>query len=95
MPMPKPEWGTAAVAAQVEVPLVGLARQVVLVEPLLQQRQVVDALAAADDLAVALGREQVDGERHLRPLGVGLHVERLDLGRIAVDEDRLVEVARR
>ena len=59
MPMPKPPCGTDAVAAQVEVPLEGLLRQLVLLDALQQQVVVVEALAAADDLAVALGREHV------------------------------------
>ena len=54
MPMPKPPCGTDAVAAQVEVPLEGLLRQVVLLDALQQQVVVAEALAAADDLAVAL-----------------------------------------
>ena len=50
----------AAESAQVEIPLVGFARQLVLVDAGEQQLVVVDALAAADDLAVSLGRENVD-----------------------------------
>ena len=34
-------------------------------------REVAAALAAADDLAVALGRDHVAAEHHLRPRGVG------------------------
>ena len=84
-----------AVAAQVEVPLERLLRQVVLLDPLQQQIVVVEALAAADDLAVAFGREHVDAERDVGPLGIGLHVERLDRGRIAVHQHRPVELLRR
>ena len=40
-PMPKPACGKRAVAAQVEVPLEGFARQLVLLDPLLEQREVV------------------------------------------------------
>ena len=49
-----------------------------------QQVEIGEALAAADDLAVALGREHVDAERELGPLRIRLHVERLDRRRIAV-----------
>ena len=66
-----------AEAAQVEVPLERLLRQAVLLDPLQQQVVVGDALAAADDLAVALRREHVDAERDLRTLRIRLHVERL------------------
>jgi hypothetical protein len=52
-----------AVAAQVEVPLEGLLRQLVLLDALEQQVEVVEALAAADDLAVAFRRQHVDAER--------------------------------
>src|SRR5215212_11139809 len=49
----------AAVAAQVEVPLERLARQAVLFELFFQKFERGRALAAADDFAVALGREHV------------------------------------
>ena len=81
-----------AVAAHVEVPLEGLARQLVLLEALLEQREVVDALRAADDLAVALGGEHVEAEDDLRILRVGLHVERLDRDREAGHDQRPLEV---
>ena len=77
-----------AVAAQVEVPLEGVERQVVLFDALLQQVVGVDALRAADDLAVAFGREHVDAERLGGVERVGLHVEGLDGGGVAVDHDR-------
>src|SRR5690606_1476941 len=54
--------GDAAPAAQVEVPLEGLARQVVGLEALQQGVEVALALAAADDLAVALGGQDVHAE---------------------------------
>ena len=60
-----------AVAAQVEVPLERLLRQLVLLDALQQQVEVVHALAAADDLAVALGRQHVDAQRELGSLGSG------------------------
>ena len=44
----------AAVAPQVQVPLEGFLRQIVFAQALNQQIVVVDALAAADDFAVAL-----------------------------------------
>ena len=43
-------------------------------------------------LAVSFGREHVDAQREVRPLGIGLHVERLDRRRIAVHEDGAVEL---
>ncbi len=52
-----------AEAAEVEIPLERFHRQVVLLDPLHQQIVIVQALAAADDLAVAFGRENVDAER--------------------------------
>ena len=62
-----------AVAAQVEVPLERLARQLVLARSRASSvREVVLALAAADDLAVALGREHVHVEREPRVVRVAL-----------------------
>ena len=55
-------------------------------------RQVVLALAAADDLAVTLGREHVHVERQRRVGRVVLEVERLQLHRVAVHDDRAVEL---
>src|SRR5436305_14813090 len=63
------------VLADVEVPLEGLDRQVVLLDALQQEIGIMDALAAADDLAVPFGRQQVEAEHHVRVLRVGLHVE--------------------
>ena len=83
-----------AVAAQVEVPLERLLRQLVLLDALQQQVEIVEALAAADDLAVAFGREHVDAQRLVGLLRVGLHVERLHRGRVVRDADRAVELLR-
>jgi hypothetical protein len=47
--------GDAAVFAEVEVPLEGGQREVVVFDALLEEVVAVDALAAADDFAVALG----------------------------------------
>ena len=68
MPMPKPPCGTDAVAPQVHVPVEGFFRQLMLFDPFQQQIEVVEALSAADDLAVPFRREDVDAERQLRPL---------------------------
>src|SRR5215475_9778770 len=62
----------AAETAEVQVPLEGLFRQVVFLQPLNKQIVVMDALAAPDDLPVAFGRDHVDGLRLRRILGVGL-----------------------
>ena len=49
-----------------------------------------DALAAADDFAIAFGGEHVKGESEVGALGVGLHVEGFDGRGIVVDHDRAV-----
>jgi hypothetical protein len=54
--------GDAAVLAQVEVPLEGGEWEVVVFDALLEEVVAVDALGAADDLAVAFGGENVDAE---------------------------------
>src|SRR5436305_6649693 len=67
-----------AVLADVEVPLEGFDRQVVLADLFEQEVVVVDALAAADDLTVAFGGNEVEPEDQIRVLRVGLHVEGLE-----------------
>ena len=57
MPMPKPACGTRAVLAQIDVPVEGFLGKVVLFDALQQQVGIVNALAAADDFAVAFGRD--------------------------------------
>ncbi len=84
----------AAVAAQVEIPLEGFLGQIVFAQPLDQQVVARNALAAADDFAVALRRQHVEAQRQLGPHRVGLHVERFDRGGIAMNHDRAVELVR-
>ena len=81
----------AAVAAQVEIPLKRLLGQLVFVQALNQQIVIVNALAAADNFAIAFGRKHVESERKIGTLGVGLHVKRLDGGGIAMNHHRAVE----
>src|SRR6266849_6852605 len=66
----------AAVAAKIEIPLKSVFGEIVLAQALDEQIVIVDALAAADDFAVAFGREHVKGQREIRPLRVRVHVER-------------------
>jgi len=80
-----------AVFAHVEVPLELLDRQVVLLNAPKQQVVVVDALRAADDLAVALGGDHVQAEDDRRVQRIGLHVERFDRRGVARDHHRPVE----
>ena len=61
----------------------------------LEEVVAVDALGAADDFAVAFGGEDVDAEGLGGVVRVGLHVEGLDGGGVAVDHDGLVELAGR
>ena len=55
---------------------------------------IVNALAAADDFAVAFRREDIHAQRHFRPLRIGLHVERLDRGGKPVHHDGPLELLR-
>ena len=64
------------------------------VQALLEQRQIVNALAAADDFAIAFGRDEIDAQRDFRALFIGLKVEGFDGGGIAVDHDGTVAVLR-
>jgi hypothetical protein len=89
---PEPEAGARArpVPTQVEVPLVGRPRQLLLLEFPLEVGEVPGALPAADDLPVPVGRDQVATERQIGPDRVGAEIERLDLQRETVDQDRAV-----
>src|SRR5581483_1663259 len=80
-----------AVLARVEIPLELVDRQPVLVDPFEQQIVIVNALRAADDLAVTFGCDHVHAERERFVFRRGLHVERLDRSRIARDDHRRVE----
>src|SRR5689334_17579677 len=76
-----------AVPPEIEIPLERLLREIMLPDPPQEQIIVVLTLAPADDLPVPLGGEDIHGERQLVVLGVALHVEGLDLGRVSVDDD--------
>src|SRR5205823_6002813 len=56
---PEADMRHAAIAPQVEIPFIGRARQLVLLDALLQQLQAGRALAAPDNLAITLRGEQV------------------------------------
>src|SRR3954467_6679068 len=67
-----------SILTDIKIPLERLDRQVVLLDAPQQEIVIVDALAAADDLAIPLGRQQVEAEHHVRVLRIGLHVEGLE-----------------
>src|SRR5947208_5937056 len=81
----------ATVAPQVEIPLESLFGQFVLLEALEEQVVIVDALAAADDFAIALGGNHVKGESELGALGVRLHVKGFNRSGIVMDQHGAVE----
>src|SRR5271156_3115190 len=81
----------AAVPAQVEVPLKCFLWQVVLPKALNQRVVVCEALAAADNFAVAFRSDHVETQRKVRTIFVRGHIKRLHGRWIAVDDDRLVE----
>src|ERR1700723_595181 len=56
----------AAELAQIHVPVERFARQVMFFQALQQQVQIVDALAAANDFAVAFGRDEIHAQRQFR-----------------------------
>src|SRR4051794_4437476 len=89
---PKPTVRHSAELAQIEIPLERLARQLMLFQPLQQQIQFVDALPSADDLSVSLGRNDVHTERHFGTVRVRSKIERLHLRRIAIHQQRPVEI---
>ena len=94
MPMPNPACGTVPYLRrsryQSNASFGSLCSSIRWIE----QVVIVDALAAADDLAVAFRREHVHSQRQLRPLRVGLEVERFDLGREPVHQQRTLLILR-
>src|SRR5271165_490732 len=83
--------GESSITADVQVPLESRTRQFVRFEGGFQRGQVVLSLAAADDFAVPLRREDVHVERLIGVGGVALEVEGLQLSRIAMNDDRPIE----
>src|SRR5260370_18460564 len=86
--------GNAAVAAQVQIPLERLYRQVILFQSFNKQIIVVDTLAAADNLAIALRSEHVKGECQIGTLRVRLHIKGFDGCGIVMNHYRPVKAAR-
>jgi hypothetical protein len=59
-PQTKSAVGYRAKASQVEIPAKVLLGQLMLLNPVLQNLEVVFPLAATDDLAITLGSENID-----------------------------------
>jgi len=53
IPMPKPEWGTLAVSAQVEIPLEGFLGEVVLLDAGVEELITETRWEASDDLSIS------------------------------------------
>lgn len=79
----------AAVAAKIEIPFEGRLIEVVMFELLFEIFERRGAFAAADDLAVAFGREQVDAERTFGTVFIDFEIKSLDRGREVMNEHRL------
>src|SRR5690606_41967853 len=58
--------GNGAVPPQVQIPLIGIPGELMFRKPLLEELRIVDALTAADNLAVSLRRDLI---RTQNPLG--------------------------
>src|SRR5690348_1287226 len=74
--------GERAVATQIEIPLEGFFRQLVMRDRGFQRLEALFALTTSDDLAVPFWRENIDAERKAWVVCVTLHIERLHLGRV-------------
>ena len=85
----------AAVTPEVQIPVERLFREVTFAQPFHEQIVVGNAFAAADDFAVAFGREHVKSESQFGPQSVRLHVKRLEGRRIAMHHYRAVIRARK
>src|SRR5262249_41634059 len=90
-PDPEARVGHRAVTAQILVPLERFLRQAMRVDAPCELLERGHALAAPDDLAVALRRQTVARQAEPRIGGIGLHVESLHLRGIVGHEDRAVE----
>ena len=66
MPMPKPPCGTVPYLRRSMYQSNASLRKLMLFDALQQQFGIVDSLAAADDLAVALGRQHIHAQRDFR-----------------------------
>ena len=93
-PSPNPACGTDPYRRRSRYQSNALSGRPVRGDLVAEEPEIRRPLAAPDDLAVALGREHVHPEREAVVLRVALHVERLDGGRVAVDDDGPLEVPR-
>src|SRR5690348_3620862 len=82
----------AAVTAQVEIPLKRFLREIILAQSLDQRVVIREALSPSDDFAVAFRGDHVETERQLGPRRVGRHIKGLHRRRVAMNNDRFVEV---
>jgi len=89
---PKSRVFKGAIAAQVKVPLKGRFRELVLLNARAQRFQIVLALSATDHFAVTFRCQNVHAQRKLRIFRVTLHVEGLEIERIAMHDDRAIEL---
>ncbi len=94
MPMPNPPCGTVPYLRRSMYQSNASLRQLMFFDAPQQQFGIVDSLAAADDLAIAFGREHIHAQRDFRPIRIGRHVERLDRGRETIHHDGPVELLR-
>src|ERR1700730_13148359 len=85
----------AAIAAEVQIPLEGFLRQFLFSQSLNEEFIAGDALASADDLAVALRSQHVESKRQVGPRAIGLHVEGFDRSGIAMNHHRPIELLRK
>ena len=80
-------------ASQVEIPFKCFAREIMRFQLLFEELQIHRAFAAADDFAVAFGREQVRAERKFGARRISFKVKRFNDGGEMMNEDRRVESA--
>src|SRR6185437_6840747 len=80
-------------AAQVEIPVEGLARELVFVETFFEKRQIVNPLAAANDFAITFGSDDIDAESDFGAVRIGLKVKCFNFGGVTIDDDGAIEAA--
>src|SRR4051794_38351942 len=84
----------AAEAAEVEIPFEGFARKIVCFQLFFKVFKRGRAFAAADDLAVAFGSEEVDPKGGLRTVLIHFEIETLDGRREVMNKNWLAELTR-
>ena len=82
----------AAVATKIQIPIERILWQVMRFELFFELFERCGAFAAADDLAVTFGSEQVYAKRTFGPIRIYFEIKAFDRGREVMNKDRRAEL---